>query len=100
MYDHFISFLSCQTEHVVHLDMSLHPPLAVSLAFAQHTSAGANDTLSKILRSKYPAMGKLDHLWEEVIVGQPISCHVADVLEVRRNPHLLGFMSFNKQSPI
>ena len=31
--------LSCQTENVVHLDVSLHPPLTVSLALVQPTSA-------------------------------------------------------------
>ena len=49
-----------------------------------------------ILQSK-PIENSLDHLVEEMGEGQRIFCNFANVLEIRRNPHLLRFndMSFN-----
>ena len=40
IYEPFIVFPGCQAQFVVHLDVSLHPSLTVSLALVQPTSAG------------------------------------------------------------
>ena len=58
--------------------------------FAQYTSASANDTLSEIA-VKTNSDSDSDHLVEEMCEWQSISCHFADVLKIRRNPHLLRF---------
>ena len=80
--------------------------------FAQYTSASAYDTLSEIAVKtnsdilifwfwfwfwfwwpRSPDRRKLDHLVEEMGEGQSIFCHFADVLKIRRNPHLLRFFN-------
>ena len=60
-------------------------------------------TIGTLLRTQVPvpmipceiavkANQKLDHLVEEMGEGQRIFCHFADVLKIRRNPHLLRFV--------